>query len=67
MVLAHQDGRVVGVEHERALVRALLADPDVVRDRGAVVRAADPLVAGAEAARNSASRNASLMPCARVI
>jgi hypothetical protein len=30
VVLAYQDGRVVGVEHERALVRALLADAEVM-------------------------------------
>src|SRR5262249_17116650 len=48
VVLAYQDGRVVGVEHERTLVRALLADAEVVRDRAAVVRAADPLVVRAE-------------------
>jgi hypothetical protein len=39
---------VVGVEDERALVRAFLADTEVVGDGGAVVRAADPLVTGAE-------------------
>jgi len=39
---------VVGVEHERALVRALLADTEVVLDGGAVMRAADPLIVSAE-------------------
>ena len=39
---------MVGVEDEGPLVRALLADTEVVRDGGAVVGAADPLVAGAE-------------------
>ena len=39
---------MVGVEDERTLVRALLPDTEVVGDGGAVVRAADPLVVGAE-------------------
>src|SRR5262249_62031245 len=48
VIPADQDGWVVGVEDERMLVRTLLSDTEVVRDRGAVVRAADPFVAGAE-------------------
>jgi hypothetical protein len=46
--LAHQDGGVVGIEDEGALVGALFADPEVVGDGPAVVGAADPLVVGAE-------------------
>jgi hypothetical protein len=48
VVLAHQDGGVVGVEDEGPLVGALLSDPVVVGDGPAVVGAADPLVVGAE-------------------
>ena len=48
MVLADQDGGVVGVEDEGPLVGALFSDPVVVGDGAAVVGAADPLVVGAE-------------------
>jgi hypothetical protein len=48
LVLADQDGGVVGVEDEAALVGAFLADAEVVGDGAAVVGAADPLVVGAE-------------------
>ena len=47
MVLADQDGGVVGVK-EAPLVGAFLSDPVGVGDGGAVVGAADPLVVGAE-------------------
>ena len=48
VVLADQDGGVVGVEDEGPLVGAFLSDPVVVGDGAAVVGAADPLVVGAE-------------------
>jgi len=48
VIPADQDGWVVGVEDERMLVRTLLSGTEVVRDRGAVVCAADPCVPGAE-------------------
>jgi hypothetical protein len=48
VVLADEDGGVVGVEDEAPLVGAFFADPEVVGDGAAVVGAADPLVVGAE-------------------
>ena len=48
VVVADQDGGVVGVEDEGALVGALFADAEEVVDGAAVVGAADPLVVGAE-------------------
>ena len=45
---ADEDGGVVGVEDELALVRALLADAEEVGDRRAAVRPLQPLVVGPE-------------------
>ena len=48
VVLADEDGRVVGVERERLLVGHLLHGAVEAVDRRLVVGAADPLVRGAE-------------------